>query len=411
MKPALGPRRRWHPVIFVPLFLVACDPGVVIFIPPTGSTGSGVSIEVLVLRPDGEPAADAFVQFNRVDTWDHEWRPARTDSAGRATLAPVRIGSLYWVAAEQEDPEWGILGGGEKTFSPQTGSVELLIELSTPRARGVVISEVFMKAPPVWETGLVSYAHGRYVRVANNGEDAVHLDGMLIGKVFSGVMYYPIPDQNRCEDTAVWREDPDGVWSATFWRFPGTGSQHPLAPGETALIAVVAADHRSIHPTIPDLSGADFEFGLPGAGDNPAAPNMISVGPYPPGSVDNDYTSNQYWFIAAPGDPETFPLDRHPGIPPSQPPMWHRRIPAELIHDVIFLWPDFRGSPISDPHPCVHPVHPDFDRLPGGFTAFSDMVNSPQRRRVNVQGRSVLLDTNTSMVDFALATRSVELSP
>lgn len=377
-----------------------------VFIPPTGSTGSGASIEVTVVRPGGEPAAGAVVHFQRLDTREANWRTATTDASGNAMLAPVRSGSLYWVAAEQEDPEWSVLGGGGKVYAPQSGSTELEIQLFTPRTVGLVISEAYLNAPPNWETGGTFYEGSKYLEVANNGDELVYLDGMLIGKVYDNWSDNSRYGHSRCEDTVVMRRDSAGVWSRTFWKFPGSGGEHPLAPGQAAVLAVLAADHRQIHPTMLDLSGADFEFVRPGYADNPAAPNMISVGPYSPWEFGSPFFGyNGFWFLSGAGDPESFPIAANPGTMAGQPPMWYRRIPAEILHDVAFIWQDQTGSPLDDPIPCVDPVHPDFDRIPGGFVRSDDLEFSAQRRRITVDGQPRLLDTNTSMIDFVKAPR------
>jgi hypothetical protein len=347
-----------------------------------------------------------LVQFNRADARDTNWRAVTTDASGNATLAPLRTGSLYWVAAEQEDPEWGVLGGGEKEYAPQSGSAELQIQLYAPEVGGLVISEVYMLAPPNWETGGSYYQGSKYLEVANDGHHVVHLDGMLIGKIYSWWWDSGRYGHHRCEDTIAMRRDSAGVWSHVSWKFPGSGGEHPLAPGEVALIAVLAADHRQIHPTMLDLSGADFEFGLPGWADNPAAPNMISVGPHYPVELGNQFMLNTaFWFIANPGDPETFPLAPDPAPATGQAPSWYRRIPAELLHDVAFIWWDRTATTLDDPIPCVDPVHPDFDRIPGGFQHSADLELSVQRRRITLHGQTFLLDTNTSMVDFVKAPR------
>jgi hypothetical protein len=378
------------------LLLAACDPGDMVLVVPDGQTSSGPSIRVLVVRPDGEPAAHAVVYFQLPDPYDTTLRSATTDSAGFATLAGLRQASLYWIAAELDDPVLGVLGGGEKAY-PET---EVTVSLAAPRAGGIVISEVYMNEP-IYYTG-ERHEGSKYVEIANNGDEVIYLDGMLIGKVYGLWQDHGRFGHSRCEDTELFRRDPAGVWSNMFWRFPGSGGQHPLAPGGVAVIAVQAADHRQIHPSTLDLSGADFEFGYASA-DNPAAPNMISAGPYAPGTFGSPFSPfNNFWFIAGAADVETFPLAADPGMAAGQPPMWFRRIPAELLHDVAFVWMDAAGVyRVTGPAiPCIDPVHPDFDRIPGGFVHPNQLELSAHRRRIMLDGRARLLDTNTSRVDF-----------
>jgi hypothetical protein len=51
------------------LLLAACDPGDMVLVVPDEQINSGPSIRVLVVRPDGEPAAHAVVYFQLPDPW------------------------------------------------------------------------------------------------------------------------------------------------------------------------------------------------------------------------------------------------------------------------------------------------------------------------------------------------------
>ena len=62
-------------------------------------------------------------------------------------------------------------------------------------------------------------------------------------------------------------------------RFPGSGTDYPLAPGHAALVAKEAIDHSAISPWQPDLSHADFEW--PVGVNNPDVPNLQDIGPSP----------------------------------------------------------------------------------------------------------------------------------
>jgi hypothetical protein len=204
------------------------------------------------------------------------------------------------------------------------------------------------------------------------------------------------------------RNDSAGVWSIIMWRIPGAGTDHPLAPGAAAVLAFAAADHTRIHPSMLDLSDAEFEFGLKGVADNPAAANLELLGPQVPGAVARTSLSiiDALWFIAAPGDVATFPKAFDPGFADRKVEYW--RVPRELLLDVAYIWWDPTGSCCIpwDPVPCHDPVHPDFDRLPGGFVSEFDLYHSAQRRSVVIDGRRRLLDTQTSAVDFIMAERT-----
>ncbi len=409
MAAAVGSRvQRWAPCLAV-LTLAGCDPGEVGLADIAGQASSARdTVYVRVSRPDGAPAADALVRYLRPDRNDLLWQEQRTDPSGLAPLTGLAGGSFYWLLAEQEDPAVQVLGGGEKVPGPTAGSVEVPVPLSAPRRGTVVISEVYMQSPQPYELGGEVYHYSRYVELANNSDQTIYLDGMLVGNAYFAWSDASQWGHHACGDTEPMRHDSAGVWSHIMWRIPGAGTDHPLAPGGAAVLAVSAADHTGVHPSMLDLSDAAFEFGLAGAGDNPAAANLELLGPNAPNTIVNDFSlGHAFWFVAAPGDVATFPRAYDPGSPDRKQEYW--RVPRALLLDVAFIWPDRTGGcclPEGFFVACRDPVHPDFDRLPGGFVSEFDLYHSAQRRSVVIEGRRRLLDTQTSAVDFIRAERT-----
>ncbi len=390
------------------LTLAACDPGEVSLADVAAYASPAFdTVYVQASRPDGTPAAEALVRYLRMDVNDVVWQEQRTDGSGLAPLA-VLGGSPYWVAVERDDPNLNVLGGGEKVLGPTTRPVELPVPLSPPRRGTVVISEVYLQSPNPWEIGGIYYDRAYYLELANNADEMTYLDGMLVGAAYTWWVDSGRWGHHACGDTEPMRHDSAGVWSHIMWRIPGTGTDHPLAPGAAAVLAVSAANHTGIHPSMLDLSDAAFEFGLAGAADNPAAANLEFLGPNAPNTVVNDFSlGHAFWFVAAPGDVAAFPKAYDPGFADRKVEYW--RVPRALLLDVAFIWQDRSGScciPDGDLVPCHDLVHPDFDRLPGGFLKGEDLYLSAQRRSVMVDGHRRLLDTQTSAVDFVKAPRT-----
>ncbi len=403
---ATGRYRFW--ILFVGFAGAGCDPGTVQLMAPVGAGRQGSALEVRVVGPDEAPAAGATVHYFRRDRREETWHKTRTNEEGIARLEGLVPGAYYWVAAEQEDPRWGVLGGAEKAHAPSEAetSVELEVPLFTSRQGGVVISEMYMTSPDRWETGNVHYTGSHYFEVANTSGETIFLDGMLLGRMFAWDRDVSIHGHNACADTQAMRTDSLGIWSDVIWQFPGSGGEHPLHPGEVAVIAKIAADHTSIHPTMLDLSGAQFEFGLQGAADNPAAANMIQRGPFFLPAQHYDY-SHSYWFLSAPADFAALPSACNPGS--GQPCEEYRFIRRELLHDVFMVLHDYSNDGVLGPllPPCDHPVHPSFDRMPGGFPRhFTRLDHSVQRRSVTVDGRPALLNTGTSRIDLEWVPRT-----
>jgi len=386
-----------------------CDPGGVTLVEIGESPVTGGTLAVRVVDGEDAPVAGARVRHVRVRDYSHRHGEGTTDADGSYEIRGTDRGSLYWIAAEAGDAEHGIVAGGTHVrIGP--GVEEVTIMLQPPVRSPVVISEVWMNGPDVWETGNQNYEASKFIEVANNSDAPVYLDGMLIGKGYS--RWHEYSWHTFCADTGVMRVDPDGVWSHTMWRFPGAGTDYPLAPGEAAVIAVSAADHRDVHPSLLDLSGARFEFFTAGGADNPAAGNMVNVGPWSPSTIEHEFSwGNMHWFVARPGDVASFPEMHNPGA--SSGVMNYRRVPAELLLDVAVIFFDNTGEymPIPPRPICDEVVHRSFDAVPGGFFPRQPITASAQRRRVEVNGERFLLDTNVSLIDFKMAERRSRTLP
>jgi hypothetical protein len=128
----------------------------------------------------------------------------------------------------------------------------------------IVISEISACGPP----GSGLYYHDKYVEVYNQSDSVQYLDGLLVVVVFVnsylGIQY---------------RDDPVYVHSKSIWKFPGSGKEFPILPGQFVVCAEDAIDHRINAPNSVDLSHVEFEFYKDDAPDvdNPNVPNMIKI--------------------------------------------------------------------------------------------------------------------------------------
>lgn len=410
---------RPSPGLFL-LLLGACDPGDVALLAPDQNGGETppVPIHAVVDAEYAELSASlawgggvpgARVRIHRLDEpyGDDYWRTTEADSMGVASFADV-LGGLYEIvvrrtltAAESTATHGAVwmLAGGRRIRLPTSDVTEVSV---APDSRGsLVLAETkFNQAAYPSETGGISYSDGKYFEVFNNSDTTVYLDGKLWGvgwEINVEQTLWP------CAQTAVVRNDPEGIWAQRILRFPGSGTEHPLPPGQVALIAKVAIDHRSVHPALDDLRGADFEWG--GSADNPDVPNLQDIGLRP--MVTNWPWDGYPVFLSEAADLTTLP--RY--VDPVSGYVWVR-IPRALLLDVTVATYDQATAPSSGGQAtvCLEAAHRYFERLPGPAAAFADFYDglSLQRRglRTLPDGRKVLQDTDTSMEDFVKAPRT-----
>jgi hypothetical protein len=329
-----------------------------------------------------------------------------TDSLGQVTLPGLLAGTWAVTAlrplsqAERalidsaNQDVTGFAGAGQ--FAVAESAPAFTIEALAGRQGTLVISEAYAPLPL---DVVPLYYFGSYIEVHNNSFDTLYLDGKVLGMSIpwvGGTLANP-----ECSFWARWLEDPEGIWTANIWAFPGTGTTYPLAPGRSAIVATDAIDHTVIRPDLLNLSGADFEFiGTDADVNNPAVPDMRE---FPPFSDYADGVLNHGFylggeiriFLAEPVNPDSLVRDN---LPVQSPP--HVRIPRAKILDVLmsgympgFIW-------YKDDY-CPHWVHPSFD---GQFAELVDLSTTRSVTRRPAAGTPpelrLLQRTKVSAVDF-----------
>lgn len=328
---------------------------------------------------------------------------ALTDQAGTAQFTRLLPGS-YSVSvlrslslAEQQKLDSAAADvtafAGGLTLQVSAPSTNAQIAVVAGRRGSLVISEIYIYSPPTAEW--LTHPFGTYLELANNSDTTIYLDGKVIG--------WTLPQQHRdftnypCDATESWRLDTAGIWSHDFWRIPGAGSEYPLEPGEAAIIATDAIDHRQFNPTALDLSAADFEmFGTSEDVDNPFVPNLRPLG------FSNGVFGHGMWFGSTPVIFVTNALDvqqlARGFVSTVSIPVW--RIPLDDVLDAYAT--DWAPGVFDAGVPtCVPFVNPLLDRQHARLLDVSK--RGTIRRRVAAilpSGRVILQRTRTSDRDF-----------
>jgi len=352
-----------------------------------------------------EGVPGALISYHRI-SGEAPIRTAEADSSGSVVVRDMLPGR-YRLAAYRvlQEDETGPTGGQIRAFGDgfiRSVYPPQLVELTlrADRAGSVVISEVRVGGTYQGSGSIYpEYDYFGYFELYNSSDTTVYLDGMLWGKGFTknndGMA-------KSCESTALYRNDPQDMWVRYLRQFPGSGTEYPLGPGETAVLAQDAVDHSVVHPGFPDLTGVDFEFISLAGVDNPDVPNMPDVGtsgiPFYLETI-----CSMGCFLAEAADLASLSTERLPFYGGSD---WVR-IPVESILDVVTtdIW-----TPTYDQFdPCATKVHRSLDRLEDPqYEVFYDVSVSTQRRvlRMGPGGFPLLQDVGVSFWDFELAPRS-----
>lgn len=307
-------------------------------------------------------------------------------TAGRA-LNPSEKGILATAGVEAD-----ALGGG-LGFTVTAPSSAVTVPASAGVRGSLVLSELsysYIRDPAAGD-----YSAGQFFEIYNNSDTTIFLDGKTVFKGLRGWWHYPVEDFD-CDYYNPFNYDPLGIWSQRIYRFPGAGTDYPLAPGEVAVLATDAIDHAAIVTGGPNLTNADFEFRGATDVDNPSVPDMLSIGAADGGLSGHGlilFNTREVLALAEYVDPAALPAAQifATGIP-------HHRIPKALLLDVVTL----RQNSVEQYAPCgPSSVHPTFDQHDAKLISRYD-PNTAQRRvlLVGPGGRKVLQRTGTSSVDF-----------
>jgi hypothetical protein len=207
---------------------------------------------------------------------------AQTNSDGIAVVTKLpagiyNISAALTLSASEAEVETGV--AQEIVLSAVENNVSVLqdtettLELAGAAVGGLVFKEVYYTGSKT--PADANYFSDQYYEIYNNSTDVIYADGLCLGIVDAWATTATI---------SPWLEAyPTKQAMASFWYVPGTGTEHPINPGESIIIAQDGIDHKTDalgNPNSPvNLGDADFETYVVRADnkdlDAPAVPNMV----------------------------------------------------------------------------------------------------------------------------------------
>jgi len=326
-----------------------------------------------------------------------------SNSQGEVDLRDILPG-IYTVTASREITEAesvAITGREGKAFLnaaiaslriQASGKTE--IQLSGGAVGGFVIKEFYYTGSRTPNNA--SYLYDGFVEIYNNSTDTLYAGGISFGATKAGSSV-----------ATKFIEDQQNVYLASLWTIPGSaGTDHPVAPGKSIVIAVDGINHKTDpngNPNAPTDLGAgiaDFEtyFNPPGNTndtDSPDVPNVtlihsssLTLFDWLPG------VNGSGLVILSPDDYTGYETVTEPGATVST---RYVKVPADKVIDGI---------------DCVanSTITLDKKRLPSNIDAGVAFVGGGagtgksviRKVREEINGVKVLLDTNNSSSDFTV---------
>lgn len=272
----------------------------------------------------------------------------------------------------------------------RSGTHTIPLEFSE-RISSLLIKEIYFSASKSAATG-ERYGADKYFEIYNNSADTVFADGVSMCATYANTMLK--------KGSNIFPEfiGTDEIVPGFIFTVPGSGKEHPIAPGKTLLIADQALNHRAINPGSPvDLSQADFEWYDEDWRDVdvPEVPNMEKWFSYSR-TVTTLHVRGYWGFFIMKGDA---PMEEFLAA--------RRRKSTHGNGSTASIYAIHKDY-ILDAVQCADPKGPRCNVFPAsldaGYTYCSEVHNAKcVKRKVagrSADGRYILQDTNNSSDDF-----------
>ena len=237
-----------------------------------------------------------------------------------------------------------------------------------------------------------NYTVDGYVELFNNSDHTVYADGLYLALAESvSPAAYPAKD------------NPDSIYARQICRFPGAGTDFPVEPGKTLLVAARSArNHKESAPTSVDLSHADFEVKLEDGSGNPDVRRLPII---------SNSTAVQYFNLLSGGPNAVYLFATDEDVVNDWPEVYQRgktsgerfrRMHKSVVLDAVEC---LKKPAQSDPDVNTKRFQAEIDAGYITINAVNGYNCQSVERRVSrfENGRYYLVDTNNSSSDFTVS--------
>ncbi len=381
----------------------------------------------------GKPAAGATVSLTNVATGDKVEQT--TDANGELkitnllpgeynisvvkTLTSSEFAEIFGYSIPQSEI---VYNGNQEKVQVNANTSYTNIALASGKLGDLVIKQIYYAGSDIKVGALF---RDQFLEIYNNSNEVIYADGLcfaqLQGNNKNTVESWTLPngqfDWSQSPNNAIGSAaNTDYVYANYIYQIPGSGTQYPIQPGESIVIAQTAINHKAPYkdnggkdvavgnPELTvDLSGANFEAFL---GDylgstyrydiqNPAVPDLNILHRTESARdmiLDPAGKDSYIIFRATAEDVKAFPLIAQPNMPNGK---TYARIPKSLIIDGVDTSTNNTNSVI--PKKMTTEVDAQFTFVPEGTYSSYAVIRKTQ---TTVNGRIILKDIINSAEDF-----------
>ncbi len=216
-------------------------------------------LNITLIYPEGqESEVKAGAQITILNPSNGTEYKLTSDNQGKASIT-LQYGFYTLSATDKGTPVSGSIPIFNKSIDQiriadtLKGDMNVNVSLVLSYAGQLIINEIYYRGCTKPD-GKAYEFYDKYLTVCNNSTETAYLDGVCLGVVepFSAPSsptawsYINGDGQRVIMDTIPIIE--------AVWQFPGSGHEHPLQPGEEAVVALAAAiDHTILYPNSVNL--------------------------------------------------------------------------------------------------------------------------------------------------------------
>jgi hypothetical protein len=421
--------------LLVALAFTGCDSS------PSGVEPVDVTVDVAFSdgydRSEAAGAQVTLTNINSQETFEEE-----VTDQGQATFQELPAGNynVSVVLTLGRDAVYELTGNypdqGELTFNGSVSDVQinqntepLSVELTAGQLGDLVIKQVYYAGSDLVDGALF---RDQFIEIYNNSNREIDLDGLFImgayGNNTAGESGPYLTEDGQLD----WNESigmPDGIdansdylYSRWLYQIPDDGTPNMLPPGESAVIAQTAVNHKQPYvnaegdtvsvgdPSLTvDLSNADYEVylgndidtPLSSDVDNPNVPNLRNIFIFGRDLI-LDPIGRDAFVIFRTETPanefEAYPDPREREVTGET--TLYPQIPVDWVVDAVETQP----APTNQiPRKLPNELDAGYTYVPGGSYSSNSVIRLLSKQD---EGRSILEDTNNSTEDVTFLERA-----
>jgi hypothetical protein len=143
-------------------------------------------------------------------------------------------------------PLVGVLQNLSLAKSEVSAGMNLLISIID---KGWVFKELYFKGSKTPEGK--GYYKDKYFEIYNNSDKVLYADGISLCE----------SDHKTTSELNIWADIIDKAFvTCVIYTIPGSGTDYPVQPGKSVVLADVAINHTEVNSNSFDISNADFEW-------------------------------------------------------------------------------------------------------------------------------------------------------